>query len=565
MQTASIDDLFDDFDPLDDFSPLSSHGEQGLPAFETPAATEPGLRTATGFDFEPPSGAESFDAGYEPSPRTATGFDFEAPSVPGLDFGFPEEGSGGVQGEGLTGLDVLDFIDDSLGTSRAGESVDVLDFVDGPPGAPPVAAPPAAPAPHAAPAAPRVARIPQQEAALPPMVGPKEATDPPAKAKPSRGAARRIAAMAAVLLVVAGGGAWMFFGVGGSTPTPRPAPPAAPPAKAEPAAAAPAEQAARAEAREPADPATAQGAAPGAAEHAAAPEAAQGTAPEATPDGAEQGAAPEGAQGTAAEAVPDGVEQAAAPEAAEDFHLARGRALEEAGQGREALAAYRAALDAQEGAPGEAHHRASVVLLSLDEGMRSYLEAKRAVGADETSVEFRLQLAAAAMESGRAREALDAYKEALALSPDDPTVQEGLGRLLITMGTAREAIGTLEPLVRGDTAPPVRLVLGEAYLQVGAWARAAATLEPIRDRDAAAYLLARAFLEQGQSAQALPYLLRAVELSDTEDVALRHLGYVYKELRKRREAVAAFRAYLKRVPDAVDRAEIEDEIGSLTR
>jgi tetratricopeptide (TPR) repeat protein len=544
VQTASIDDLFDDFDPLDDFSPLSSHGEQALPAFETPAATEPGLRTATGFDFEPPSGAESFDAGYEPSPRTATGFDFEAPSVPGLDFGFPEEGSGGVQGEGLTGLDVLDFIDDSLGTSRAGESVDVLDFVDGPPGAPPVAAPPAAPAPHAAPAAPRVARIPQQEAALPPMVGPKEAADPPAKAKPSRGAARRIAAMAAVLLVVAGGGAWMFFGVGGSTPAPRPAPPAAPPAKAETAAAAPAEQAAGAEAREPAGP---------------------GTAPGAAPDGVDQAAAPEAAQGTAQEAAPEGADQVAAPEAAEESHLARGRALEEAGQGREALAAYRAALDAQEGAPGEAHHRASVVLLSLGEGMRSYLEAKRAVGADETSVEFRLQLAAAAMESGRAREALDAYKEALALRPGDPTVQEGLGRLLITMGTAREAIGTLEPLVRGDTAPPVRLVLGEAYLQVGAWARAAATLEPIRDRDAAAYLLARAFLEQGQSAQALPYLLRAVELSDTEDVALRHLGYVYKELRKRREAVAAFRAYLKRVPDAVDRAEIEDEIGSLTR
>ena len=43
-------------------------------------------------------------------------------------------------------------------------------------------------------------------------------------------------------------------------------------------------------------------------------------------------------------------------------------------------------------------------------------------------------------------------------------------------------------------------------------------------------------------------------------LAFYHLGYAYKEKGRKREAVAAFKSFLQRSPNAKERQEVEDEI-----
>jgi len=74
------------------------------------------------------------------------------------------------------------------------------------------------------------------------------------------------------------------------------------------------------------------------------------------------------------------------------------------------------------------------------------------------------------------------------------------------------------------------------------------------------YRLARAYAEQGDQTRALPFYVKATVAEPSNALAFYHLGYAYKERGRRREAIAAFKAFLQKSPNAKERQEVEDEI-----
>src|ERR1700755_3064422 len=107
--------------------------------------------------------------------------------------------------------------------------------------------------------------------------------------------------------------------------------------------------------------------------------------------------------------------------------------------------------------------------------------------AKQTPAEFRALVADAMthLQGGRAADAEQAYRAALAIVPADPAVTHNLGVAIAAQGRHREAIGCFEAALRADpsfvSAPYNRAValmtLGETQDAIKAFSRAA-TLEP---------------------------------------------------------------------------------------
>ena len=74
------------------------------------------------------------------------------------------------------------------------------------------------------------------------------------------------------------------------------------------------------------------------------------------------------------------------------------------------------------------------------------------------------------------------------------------------------------------------------------------------------YRIARAYAEQGDETRAIPFYVKSTVAEPSNALAFYHLGYAYKEKGKKREAIAAFRGFLQKSPNAKERQEVEDEI-----
>lgn len=293
----------------------------------------------------------------------------------------------------------------------------------------------------------------------------------------------------------------------------------------------------------------------------------EGATAEAKPAEETEGKTPAEGDGEAvADAQEEGAEATAeGGEAAPPSFFAEAEALEREEKWEEALAAYLRAAGPDKGPMDEAHLRRSRIYLRLGDRPRALLEARRAVSDNPDRLDARLHLGGIFEAMGSVKDARETYEAAYAKNQDDPVLLERLARIYLTSGAAWRAIEILEPHVGPKAPVAVRRALGEAYLGASAWARAEAVLAPIAREPGVAYPLARALVEQGKLRQALPHLERAAAEEEVDPVVHRHLGYAYKELRRRADAARAFRAYLQAAPDALDRPEIEDEIASLTR
>ena len=106
------------------------------------------------------------------------------------------------------------------------------------------------------------------------------------------------------------------------------------------------------------------------------------------------------------------------------------------------------------------------------------------------------------------------------------------------------------------------LEIGESYLQLNRHKEALAYFKRAQrsGNKLASQHLARIYYEAGNLNKAVKFYKKALAADSTDSVALRQLGYIYKERKNWAKSLSYFKRYLKYVNDPYEKKMIEDEI-----
>jgi Flp pilus assembly protein TadD len=280
-----------------------------------------------------------------------------------------------------------------------------------------------------------------------------------------------------------------------------------------------------------------------------------------------------------------------------------GNALLAKGQAREALAAFRRALELKPDY-AEAHNNYGMALAKRGESEEALREFKEALRLKPKLATAHNNLGIALKEKGRLAESRAELLEALRLSPDyadahynlglaldeagDPTGAEreyrsaicsdpfhvrahsALGALLLRQGELQEAEEMISVALALDTA------VAEAYSARGNlrdrqkrfWEaeqdfRMAIQLKS--DDPQIHYNLGNALLSQGRAAEAEAEFREAIRLKPDLADAHYNLAVSLEDQGRFREAAEAYQAYLRSAPAAQDRREVEGKIARLAK
>lgn len=169
----------------------------------------------------------------------------------------------------------------------------------------------------------------------------------------------------------------------------------------------------------------------------------------------------------------------------------------------------------------------------LEQAIGDYLEAIRLSAPYQ---EVWTNLGQAYKLAARWREAADAYSHALDIEPDQVLALIGRAQAWEAMGEAERALRDYDAVL--DLAPAQPLVLGNrASLRYG----------------------------RGDFAGALADLDEAIRLAPEEGDLRFNRGMLLAEMDRPAEAAEEFRRYLRIVPDAADRGEVEQRLASLEK
>lgn len=148
-------------------------------------------------------------------------------------------------------------------------------------------------------------------------------------------------------------------------------------------------------------------------------------------------------------------------------------------------------------------------------------EKKAAIGRTQTALVY-LALGDRLSTQKDTRKAIEAYKKAGALLPEDPQINYVLGRIYSGFGYYDEAIGALEAALAAEANyPEAEMELGLAYRRRGEYQKGA-NAEEMRNRD---------------YEEAIAHLQRAIELRPNYDDALSTLGGLYRRKRDYEKAL----------------------------
>ena len=106
------------------------------------------------------------------------------------------------------------------------------------------------------------------------------------------------------------------------------------------------------------------------------------------------------------------------------------------------------------------------------------------------------------------------------------------------------------------------LEIGESYLQLNRPKEALAYFKRAQrsGNKLASQHLARIYYEAGDLNKAVKFYKKALAVDSTDSIALRQLGYIYKERKTWAKSLSYFKRYLKYVDDPYEKKMIEDEI-----
>ncbi|WP_257454246.1 tetratricopeptide repeat protein [Archangium lipolyticum] len=165
-------------------------------------------------------------------------------------------------------------------------------------------------------------------------------------------------------------------------------------------------------------------------------------------------------------------------------------------------------------------------------------------------------------------DAIDQWKQAVALDPKMANAHEAIGQAHLERGEFDPAIAAFQTALKTDPKlTRVYASIGDAHFNATRWREATRAYEQALKVDpnliSAYYKLGRAWSELNQYSKAIEWLTKATAATPDNGEAWHDLGYAYKEKGKKKEAVKAFQEYLTRKPEAENRKEIEDEISFL--
>jgi tetratricopeptide (TPR) repeat protein len=168
---------------------------------------------------------------------------------------------------------------------------------------------------------------------------------------------------------------------------------------------------------------------------------------------------------------------------------------------------------------------------------------RQAIAIDSTYVTAWNNLAAIAIQRGRAAEGRELLEHALRINPDYIDASERLGELLAKSGDTPQAIANLERVVSVNPTEEALSALAVAYMSAGrredgkAMLRRLVSINPHR-ADALSYLAAM-LSEEGHPDQAVAYIEAAVREGATSAASYALLSFTYAQLGRADDAVRA--------------------------
>ena len=163
-------------------------------------------------------------------------------------------------------------------------------------------------------------------------------------------------------------------------------------------------------------------------------------------------------------------------------------------------------------------------------------------------------LGKAFVQKGRMAEAMNEFQAALRISPNDPDTETNIGAALLQQGDAEESISHLRKVVeKFPRHAPAHINLGNALLQTGQTDAAVAeykkTLEFPFDHAESHYSIANAFRKKGDVEAAIAHYRKALEVRPDFANAHNNLGNALRQEGKIQQAMHEYEAALKNDPE----------------
>lgn len=189
----------------------------------------------------------------------------------------------------------------------------------------------------------------------------------------------------------------------------------------------------------------------------------------------------------------------------------------------------------------------SEMLVTMDRGDEALAMLQSKVVYFEHSAGIRDAVARLMMQKGRYKEAVDLFRQATILTPEEVSFKEGLGLALYYAKQHKQAAEVLVQLVTleiYENRPDLRIALGESLLQTGKPREARENLEAaarLQPGNAGVWLgLARAAMELNDLKRAEHALRKAMALRPNASESYLLLGYLRLQQEKLHDSLQAF-------------------------
>lgn len=204
---------------------------------------------------------------------------------------------------------------------------------------------------------------------------------------------------------------------------------------------------------------------------------------------------------------------------------------------------------------------------------RDTLEAVRDLDPKgETLADTTLWLGNAYTENDEFAKAKEQFAKLRELKPDFKKIHFYLGLLYLKENGYQKAVLELESIINDITDPDERLqgliALGKASVGMGDFSKAEKTylaaVKSFPQNSEICFSLAQLYEEKQNIPKSIFYYDRVTALNPTDDRPHYHLGYVYKDLNKSKEALGHFRKALSLNPASKNADAIREQIGLLS-
>ena len=195
-------------------------------------------------------------------------------------------------------------------------------------------------------------------------------------------------------------------------------------------------------------------------------------------------------------------------------------------------------------------------------------EFQKAIELDPENADAHRNLGYVYVEQGKFEEGVAAYEKAIEIAPDYGEAYGDMAGALVFLDRVPEAVTAGEKAV--ELAPDyanAHYNLALAYGKQGELEKAITEYEEaIRlapDDPKALNNLGAVYYMQGKVDDAIDTWLKVLDIDPDYAKAHKNLGIAYRDLGRIDEAIAEYETYLQLLPDAPDRAEVEQDIAEL--